>query len=456
MLRKFKRFIKFLFYETDTFFMKRILLLGNGAREHCIAETLKRSLQPCELGVFASAANPGIKALTQSYRIGKLMDFESLRVFASAFKPHFAFIGPDDPIGAGAADVLLDLGIPSVAPLKAQAQLESSKSFTRRLLNKYDIPGNPLFRVFESEQGLEAFMKELGEFVVKADGLMGGKGVKVFGEHLHSIEEALMLAQACLKRDGRVVVEEKLLGQEFSLMSFVDGPHVLDMPVVQDNKRAFEGDLGPNTGGMGTISNTDHSLPFLEAEDVKQAHAITVKVTDALHQETGGYFKGVMYGGFIAVRDGVRLIEYNARFGDPEVMNVLSLLKTDFITVCEAIITSGLDQLNLEFEKKATVLKYIVPQGYPEDPVKNQKISLGLLPPGVEMFYGSVDAREDGLYLLGSRALALLGKADTLEEAERLVEKATNTVQGPVFHRHDIGTLTLISQRVEQMKKLRG
>lgn len=436
--------------------MKRILLLGNGAREHCIAETLKRSPQPCELLVFASAVNPGIKPLSQEYKLGKLTDFESLQSFAHEFKPDFAFIGPDDPIGAGAADVLLDLGVPSVAPLKAQAQLESSKSFARNLLKKYGISGNPLFRVFESEQGVETFIQELGEYVVKADGLMGGKGVKVFGEHLHSTEEAVTYAQECLRRDGRVVVEEKLLGQEFSLMSFVDGPHVVDMPVVQDHKRAFEGDLGPNTGGMGTYSGADHSLPFLEAEDLRQAHAISVKVADAITKETGGYFKGVMYGGFMAVRDGVRLIEYNARFGDPEVMNVLSLLKTDFITVCEALMAGSLEQLNLEFEKKATVLKYIVPQGYPEDPVKNQKISIGLLPSGVQMFYGSIDARADGLYLLGSRALALVAKADTLEEAERLVEEATETVQGPVFHRRDIGTSTLILRRVEQMKKIRG
>lgn len=435
--------------------MKRVLLVGNGAREHVIAETLKRSAGGVELGVFGGAVNPGIKALASEYRLGNVMDLAALQAFAREFKPDFAFIGPDDPIGAGAADALLEVGVKSVAPLKSLARLESSKSFTRDLVENYQIPGNPRYKVFTAEAGLREWMEELGgEYVVKADGLLGGKGVQVSGEHLKTFEEGIAFARASIEKFGRVVVEEKFVGVEFSLMSFCDGTHVVDMPAVQDHKRAFEGDMGPNTGGMGTYSDADGSLPFLTAADLEYAHHITVKVAAALRAECGAEFKGIMYGGFMTTKNGVRLIEYNARFGDPEVMNVLPLLKTDFVEVCERIIAGTLE--SVDFEHKATVVKYVCPEGYPTAPVKNEKIVVGAVPAGVRVYFASVDAREDGLYLLGSRTVAMVGVADTLAEAEQLAEEACAAVSGPVFHRRDVGTAELIGKRVEMMKRLRS
>lgn len=436
--------------------MKKILLVGNGAREHCIAETLKRSPQEVSLAVFAGAVSPGIQALASEYRVGNVMDFASLTAFAREFAPDFAIVGPDDPIGAGAVDALLEIGIKSVAPLKSLARLESSKSFTRDLVEKYKIPGNPRYKVFFDETGLTDWMNELGEYVVKADGLMGGKGVQLSGEHLKTVEDGAVFAKASIEKFGRVVVEEKFVGVEFSLMSFCDGTHVMDMPAVQDHKRAFEGDTGPNTGGMGTYSDANHSLPFLTAKDLADAHEITVQVARALREECGSDYKGILYGGFIAVKDGVRLIEYNARFGDPEVMNVLPILKSDFVAICEAIITGTLDQVPVEFEKKAVVVKYVCPEGYPTASVKNMKIEVGSVPAGVKMYYASVDGREDGLYLLGSRAVAMVGMGATLAEAEALAEEACGVVSGPVFHRKDVGTTELIEKRVEMMKGLRG
>lgn len=445
--------------------MKRILLIGNGAREHVIAETLKRSPQDCEMGIFASAVNPGLRPLAGVYKVvDSLLNFEALKAFAEKFKPDFAFIGPDDPIGVGAADALLEVGVQSVAPLRNLAQLESSKSFTRDLVAKYKIPGNPQFRVFTNPEGLREYMEELGEYVVKADGLMGGKGVQLSGEHLKTTADGVAFAQASIEKFGRVVVEEKLIGQEFSLMSFVDGEHVVDMPAVQDHKRAYEGDTGPNTGGMGTYSDANHSLPFLEPTDLAAAHDITVAMAQALKKELGKPYKGIMYGGFMAVKDGVRLIEYNARFGDPEAMNVLPLLRTDLVAVCEAILSGTLDQVPVEFENKATVVKYVVPEGYPVSPRKGEKIELGGGPEesassrggSVKIYYGSVDQREDGLYLSGSRAVAFVGIGNTLAEAEVLAQSAVSCVRGPVFYRRDIGTAELIQKRVDHMKVLRS
>jgi phosphoribosylamine--glycine ligase len=439
--------------------MKRILLVGNGAREHVIAETLKRSHQACELFVFATANNPGLRSLAAEVEItDSLSNFDHLKKFAEKINPHFAIIGPDNPIGDGAADALLELGIRSVAPLKSLARLESSKGFTRELVKKYGIPGNPKFKTFTSTDGMREWMEELGEYVVKADGLMGGKGVQLSGEHLATVADGIAYAGSCIELQGQVVIEEKFVGVEFSLMHFVDGKSVIDMPVVQDHKRAFEGDTGPNTGGMGTYSDFNHSLPFLTPKDLSDAHEISVAVNAALLEETGQAFKGIMYGGFMAVKDGVRLIEYNARFGDPEVMNVLPILKTDFIALCESLLDQKLGEMNIEFENKATVVKYLVPEGYPDHPKKGEKIQVDVerLPAGVLMYYASVDQQEDGLTLSSSRALAFVGIGDTLQEAEALAENAVKSVQGPVYHRKDIGTDALIQQRIDFMKKLRA
>jgi phosphoribosylamine---glycine ligase len=437
--------------------MKKILLIGNGAREHAMAEALKRSAYEVELYCVGGAKNPGIAEMCAEYMIADVLDKEAIADFAERIRPDFAVLGPEGPIAEGIADMLLELEIHSASPLQTVGRLESSKSFARDLLEKYQIPGNPEFKVFYNETGMADFFDKLGDdFVVKADGLKGGKGVKLSGEHLEGKEEGLNYAKECLEDSDRVIVEEKLVGEEFSLMSFCDGTATKEMPASQDHKRAFEGDTGPNTGGMGTYSFENHSLPFLNASDIREAADITRAVAKALFEETGTYFKGIMYGGFIATKNGVKLIEYNARFGDPEAMNVLPIMKTDFVDICEAIINKTLGDMELEFEKKATVCKYVVPEGYPDKPVKGEKIEVAEVPEGVKAYYASVDEREDGLYLSGSRAIAFVGIADTLEEAERLAQSAVGAVKGPVFHRKDIGTAELVQKRIDHMREIRG
>ena len=433
----------------------KILLVGNGAREHILASRLAESPKCDELIVFASAVNPGIKALASVYEVGNINDPHAVRAFAEANKPDFAVIGPENPIAAGVVDALKEIGIPSASPTQKHGQLESSKGFTRELLKKYSIPGNPEFKVFESAEGLLEYAKGLGEFVVKADGLHGGKGVLVQGDHFETAEEGAEVAKKFIESDGHVVIEEKFVGQEFSLMSFCDGEHIADMPPIQDHKRAFEGDTGPNTGGMGTY-NYAGNLPFLKDSDLTEAHEITVQVAKALKEELGSRFVGIMYGGFIATKNGVRLIEYNARFGDPEAMNALTLLETDLVDICHAMIEGTLDQIEVKFANKATVCKYVVPEGYPSSPVKGDKIEIGDLPEGVSYYLASVDGREDGLYLLGSRAVAFVGTGASIEEAETLAQQGAEAVSGPVFYRKDIGTKTLIDKRIEMMKALRA
>ena len=438
--------------------MKKILLIGNGAREHAIAEALQKD-ESVEIFAVGKTKNPGIFGLLGGgeYLLKDVCDGVAIRELTMRIKPDFAVVGPEAPIAGGIVDMLAEMGVRSSSPLQTVGRLESSKSFTRDLVAKYGIEGNPKFKVFHDESGMADFLEELGEdFVVKADGLKGGKGVKVSGDHLNGREEGLAYAKECLADCGSVVIEEKLIGQEFSLMSFCDGMNTAEMPCVQDHKRAYEGDKGPNTGGMGTYSDSNHSLPFLKKSDIEEAAAITRKVAEALKKETGVYFKGVMYGGFIAVKNGVRLIEYNARFGDPEAMNVLSILKTNFVDICEAIIRGELSGIKVEFENKATVCKYLVPEGYPDKAVKGVKVEIGELPDGVKTYYASVDSKDDGLYLAGSRAIAMVGTGETIEMAEKLAEAGAAAVRGPVFYRKDIGRAELIGKRIEMMRKLRG
>lgn len=437
--------------------MTKILLLGNGAREHAIGAALKKS--GAQVFTFADAKNPGLLEVSESYETASLKDFEAIKNFTKKIQPDFAFIGPDDPIADGVADLLLDQNIQSVAPLKTVARIESSKGFTRNLLTKYNIPGNPRYQVFTKPDGMSQFLTALGDtYVVKADGLFAGKGVKVSGDHLHSHQEALDFAMECLEKFGQVVIEEKLIGQEFSLMSFCDGYSTALMPAVQDHKRALAGDKGPNTGGMGSYSDANHSLPFLNEKDISDAHNIIQKVSDALFTETGVRYQGILYGGFIAVKDGVKVIEFNARFGDPEALNVLPILETNFVDLCKAIIHHDLKSLPVIFANKATVCKYIVPQGYPDNPVKGAVLKpsdVEVTDPNIKLYFRSVDKTPEGLRMGSSRTLAYVGIADSLAKAEILAETACQKLKGPVFYRSDIGKNTIIKEKIAMMEHLR-
>jgi len=433
--------------------LMKALLVGSGGREHAIAEALKRS--NAEVYAFMSSNNPGIAKISEKAKIGNLADVSEIARFAKSVKPDFAVIGPEMPLFAGVADRLERMGISCVGPVKELAKLETSKCFTRMLLQNYGVPGSPYFKVFSYKDDIRhvgKFLDEVGDFVIKPDGLTGGKGVKLFGEHLKDKKEAVAYCRELFSKKENVVIEEKLEGEEFSLQCLVDGEHVVSTPAVQDHKRAFAGDKGPNTGGMGSYSFPNHILPFIKESDVKNAHAITEKVLAALREETGQLYKGVMYGGFMVTKNGIKLIEYNARFGDPEAMNIFPLLETDFAEICKDIANGTLSSSKVRFAKKATVCKYIVPEGYPEK-AKLGKIELPET--AAKTYYASVEQKEGGLYTKGSRAVAFVGIADSIEEAERIAEDACSRVKGNVYHRSDIGTKELIEKRISHMKTLR-
>jgi phosphoribosylamine--glycine ligase len=432
----------------------RPAVIGTDGRTRAIQRALRQS--PLVSGEVPS--------LSEGKRLADPDVLSQLYQRAESYEPDFIVIGPEEPLDAGVVDGLqLKLGIRCVGPTRTLAKLESSKAFTRELVSRRGIPGNPKHRIFRRANldELPRYLESLGEFVIKPDGLTGGKGVRVWGDHLHSVADALDYAHELLATHAHqaVIAEEKLDGEEFSLQSFCDGVHVRHMPIVQDHKRARINDEGPNTGGMGSYSCADHGLPFLAQQDVQIAQSINEAIAGALFAETGEKYKGILYGGFMLTRDGVRLIEYNARFGDPEALNVLPLLKTDFAEICLSILDETLNRLEIDFANMATVCKYVVPEGYPDHPVKDLPVDLSAVPPESEQlrhYAAAVETRDGSLYLTGSRAIAFVGIGSSVQEAETIAENAASAVRGRVYHRQDIGTQTLIQRRCDHMSRLRS
>lgn len=435
----------------------KILIVGSGAREHAIARALKKSLQQPVLYCCGTSNNPGIQSLTEDYWIGDICHVNEILKIAKDWNIDIAIIGPEAPLEQGLADVFWENSIGTIGPTKKLSKIETSKSFARDLMKRYHISGSPIYRVFHDLDGVKSFLQQLGEgnYVIKANGLMGGKGVKVAGDHLHSIQEAYQFCQVLQSMKQSFVIEEKLIGQEFSLLCFCDGHSLMPMPLIQDHKRAFINDEGPNTGGMGSYSDANHSLPFLSEHDIESAQHINQAVLSALTSEYREAYKGILYGSFMATQHGVRLIEYNARFGDPEVMNALAILESDFVSICDDMVTSRLSRSSVFFRHLATVCKYAVPVGYPDHPTKNGSIDISRIEHPEQLYFGAVDQRAEQLIATGSRALAVVGIGATIHDAEKIAESEINRIQGQLFHRQDIGTDELINRRITQMRMLR-
>jgi len=322
-------------------------------------------------------------------------------------------------------------------------------------MQKNRIPGCPRFGVFEKgdEKAAHDFIEELGEVAVKPAGLTGGKGVRVTGDHFRDIVDANAYADDVLEK-GSVVIEEKLVGEEFTVQAFVDGKTLAFSPSVQDHKRAFEGDLGPNTGGMGSYTDAGDVLPFMTRQDYEDAKKIMKLTVSALAYD-GTPYKGTLYGQFMLTSRGAKVIEFNARFGDPEAMNVLPILSTDFMDIANGIVEGTLSKLAVDFERKATVCKYAVPAGYPDKPEKDTPVEVGNVG-DAQVFYSSVYEKDGRIYTTGSRAIAVLGMAETIYEAERKAEVGLRNIKGNLNSRHDIGTPALIQKRIDHMRRIRG
>lgn len=436
----------------------KVLLVGGGAREHAMAEALARSnSKPKIFAWMKNVLNPGIEALAHRAKVG--LSYYDILVFAEECQVDLAIIGQEEQLHCGIVDALEEMGIATVGPKQELARLETSKSFARALMEKYHIPGCPKFAVFKTTHHLEKYFNENMPVVLKPDGLTGGKGVMVQGEHFETTAEALKICKEILAEHQTVVIEEKLEGEEFSLQCFCDGLNVAPMPPVYDHKRLFVGDTGPNTGSMGSYSCACHLLPFLAPDELNRAVEIVRQTTSALLRETGWFYRGIICGGFMVTADGVKLIEFNTRFGDPEAINVLPIMETDFLEVCQAVVECTLNRLNIKFKPLATTVKYVVPVNYglPEDQrhlTSSDIIRIGNLGKA-KLYYASVYRDKTELRLTSSRALAVLGISPDLAEAEKIADQAACNIAGPVTYRPDIGTTELIAKQVRHMKRIR-
>lgn len=431
-----------------------ILLIGGGGREHAIAEGIKRSKHNPVLYAVMAKKNPGIAVLCEDFLLEKETEVGKVIEYAKSRDIEMAFVGPEAPLAAGIADALWEAGIPVVGPKKACAIIEFDKAWARNFMKKYGIEGCPAYEVFTEEGAAHTFIEKLGDVAVKPSGLTGGKGVKVMGDQLPDLEAAKAYTSELLEK-GPVVIEERFIGEEFTLQALVDGKSLIFFPAVQDHKRAYEGDLGPNTGGMGSYTDAGELLPFMLPADLEKVKKIMQDTVKALHEETGTGYLGVLYGQFILTASGPKVVEFNARFGDPEAMNVIPLIETDFVEIMSAMVKGTLDKLPVNFSRKATVCKYAVPAGYPDTPEKDSEIIVGNIGEA-SVYYASVYEKEGKIYTTSSRAVAALGCAETIAAAEKIAQNTLENIRGKLFFRKDIGTAALIQKRIDHMKELRG
>ncbi|MCP4647229.1 MAG: phosphoribosylamine--glycine ligase [bacterium] len=430
----------------------KVLLVGTGAREHIIAEQLSKS---ASLYSIMPKKHPGIASLSEEFLVHDPSDSPVVGQWAKSKGIDVVFVSPDGLLAQGVTDTFADLGIPCASPLKKAAMIEWDKGYARNLMRTKEIPGCPAIKIASTLDEAKEAISEIGNVAIKPLGLTGGKGVKIAGEHLNSEQEVLDYCSELIEKDGNVLIEERMDGEEFTLQAFCDGTSLALMPPVQDHKRAFDGDSGPNTGGMGSYS-TGKLLPFLEQKDLDEAKSIMQKTLTEMKNE-GNPFTGILYGQFMLTKNGIKVIEFNARFGDPEAMNVLALLKTQLSEVFLSMAEGKL--IPVSFSNNCTVVKYLVPDGYPTEGKADQPISInkeGLWNTGTKLYFGSVYENDGKVYTTTSRTAALVAQAETLEDAEKAAEEATSFVTGPLWHRKDIGTKDLIKRRMEHVRRLKA
>lgn len=416
----------------------KILVVGGGGREHALVWKIAQS--PRVEKIYCAPGNGGISNLAECVPI-KAMDIEGMVKFALESGMDMVMVAPDDPLAAGMVDALEAAGIRAFGPRKNAAILEGSKAFAKDLMKKYGIP-TAQYEVFDtSEQAIEYLRQQKYPIVVKADGLALGKGV-VIAQDFEEAQEAVrqMMSDRVFGHAGdRVVVEEFMTGPEVSILAFTDGKTVVPMVSSQDHKRVYDNDQGPNTGGMGTFSPSRIYTP----EMAEYCMENIFKPTVAAMNSEGRTFKGVLYFGLMITPEGPKVLEYNARFGDPETQVVLPRLKTDLVEIFEAIIEERLDTLAIEWENNAAVCVVMASGGYPgkyPTGIRIYGIDLAEKDADIVVFHAGTRKENGGFYTAGGRVLGVTALEANLDLAIRKAYEGVSriTFEGAHF-RKDIG-----------------
>lgn len=416
----------------------KVLIVGSGGREHAIAASVAKSDKVDK--IYCAPGNAGIAELAECVDIGA-MELEKLADFAQEKAIDLTIIGMDDPLVAGVVDVFEKRGLRVFGPRKNAAILEGSKAFSKDLMKKYNIP-TAAYETFTSSEDALAYL-ETSEYpiVLKADGLALGKGVLICNTKEEAKEgvKTLMLDKQFGSAGDKIVIEEFMTGREVSVLCYCDGTHIAPMTSAQDHKRAKDGDKGLNTGGMGTFSPS----PFYTDEVDAFCHKYIYQASmDAMKAE-GRDFTGIMFFGLMLTEKGPKVLEYNARFGDPEAQVVLPRMKNDIIEVMEACIDGKLDQIDLQFEDNAAVCVVLASDGYPEKYEKGKLIS-GLDnfkdKEGYYVFHAGTKRTAEGIVTNGGRVLGVTAKGANLKEARANAYKATEWISFEnKYMRNDIG-----------------
>lgn len=417
----------------------KILVLGSGGREHAIVRKLKESPKVTEL--YCAPGNGGIGHDATCVPIS-VMDKEKVTAFAKENQIDLVFVAPDDPLAAGMVDALNEAGVRAFGPTAAAAQIEASKVFSKNLMKKYGIP-TAGYEVFSEPDKALSYIREKGRYpvVVKADGLALGKGVLIC-EDEKAAEDAvkeIMEDKVFGASGNHVVVEEFLTGPEVSVLAFTDGHCVKPMVSSKDHKRALDGDKGLNTGGMGTVSPNPYYDGAMAQRCMQEIFLPTIR---AMQQE-GRPFKGCLYFGLMLTPDGPKVIEYNARFGDPETQVVLPRLKTDLVTIIESVIDGTLENVDIQWSKEAAACVVMASGGYPVKYEKGKVITgldeKGQLP-GVTVYHAGTAEKDGCLVTSGGRVLGVTALAPTLDEALQKAYEAVEKIHFDGAHyRRDIG-----------------
>lgn len=413
----------------------KVLVVGGGGREHAICAQLNKSPKVTKL--YCAPGNAGISAIAECVAIS-VMDFERIADFAVENAVDLVFVAPDDPLYGGLVDVLTARGIRAFGPDKNAAIIEGSKAFSKEFMVSHGIP-TAEYRTFDNYKEAEKYLETAPmPTVLKADGLALGKGV-IIAENREDAQKALK-EMMCEHKFGNaantVVIEEFLSGREFTLLCFTDGTNFAPLPACQDHKKAYDGDKGLNTGGMGAFCPTSVCTKEIYEETVERIVKPTVKGL----KEIGREFKGVIYFGLMATDKGVKVIEYNARFGDPETQAVLPLLKTDFIDVIEACIDGTLDKIKVEFSDKCGFTVVAACGGYPEKSDKGLPIEIGDLGEGTTVFHAGTALKDGKLVTNGGRVLCVTTQGNSIAECREKVYKVIDKVKfDGMRYRKDIG-----------------
>lgn len=413
-----------------------VLVIGNGGREHAIIRALKKS--PRVGKIYAMKGNAGIGELAELVDID-YCDVKAVGDWADAHKDvEYTVIAPDDPLALGLADELESRGHRVFGPDKKAAAIESSKAFAKELMKKYGIP-TAKYEIFDRyEQALECVRSAPLPVVLKADGLALGKGVLICSTEAEAEEglKEIMLDRKFGAAGNKVVVEEFLEGPEVSVLAFTDGKTIVPMVTSCDHKRAFDGDKGLNTGGMGTFS----PAPFYGEKCADEVMKKIMLPTMAAMNAEGRTFKGVLYFGLMKTKDGMKVIEYNSRFGDPETQVVLPMLKTDLLDIFEAVTDERLADIRIEWEEGACVCVVLASGGYPVKYEKGKVIEIGALDPDVFLYHAGTAVKDGKLVTAGGRVLGVSAKGATVEEARKKAYENVRKISFDGMHyRTDIG-----------------